>query len=36
MRDRIGRVADPMRGMWRRKRSLVPLFAKLGLDAPTP
>jgi bifunctional non-homologous end joining protein LigD len=34
MRDRIARVGDPTRGMWRRKRSLRPLFAKLGLDAP--
>jgi bifunctional non-homologous end joining protein LigD len=34
MRDRIERVGDPMRGMWRRKRSLLPLFAKLGLDTP--
>jgi bifunctional non-homologous end joining protein LigD len=34
MRDRIAKVGDPMKGMWRRKRSLVPLFAKLGLDAP--
>jgi bifunctional non-homologous end joining protein LigD len=34
MRERIARVADPTRGMWRRKRSLRPLFAKLGLDAP--
>jgi DNA ligase D-like protein (predicted polymerase) len=33
MRDRIGSVGDPMRGMWRRKRSLRPLFRKLGLDA---
>jgi hypothetical protein len=23
-----------MAGMWRRKRSLKPLFRKLGLDAP--
>jgi hypothetical protein len=34
MRDRIASVGDPMRGMWRRKRSLVPLFDKLGLDTP--
>jgi bifunctional non-homologous end joining protein LigD len=34
MRDRIAAVGDPTNGMWRRKRSLVPLFAKLGLDAP--
>ena len=25
---------DPTKGMWQRKRSLRPLFAKLGLDAP--
>ena len=34
MRDRIADVGDPTRGMWRRKRSLRPLFGKLGLDAP--
>ncbi len=34
MRDRIAAVGDPMSGMWRRKRSLAPLFPKLGLDAP--
>jgi DNA ligase D len=34
MRDRIAAVGDPTKGMWRRKRSVVPLFAKLGLDAP--
>jgi bifunctional non-homologous end joining protein LigD len=34
MRDRIAAVGDPTAGMWRRKRSLVPLFARLGLDAP--
>lgn len=32
MRERVARVGDPTRGMWRRKRSLRPLFAKLGLD----
>jgi bifunctional non-homologous end joining protein LigD len=32
MRDRIAGVGDPMAGMWRRKRSLKPLFSKLGLD----
>ena len=31
MRDRIAAVGDPMAGMWRRKRSLKPLFKKLGL-----
>src|SRR5947208_2928961 len=34
VRDRIAAVGDPMNGMWRRKRSLGPLFPKLGLDAP--
>jgi bifunctional non-homologous end joining protein LigD len=34
MRDRIAEVGDPTKGMWRRKRSLVPLFGKLGLEAP--
>jgi DNA ligase D len=34
MRDRISNVADPTAGMWRRKRSLRPLFPRLGLDAP--
>jgi bifunctional non-homologous end joining protein LigD len=34
MRERIRELGDPMRGMWRRKRTLRPLFAKLGLDAP--
>ena len=32
MRQRIVDVGDPMKGMWRRKRSIVPLFKKLGLD----
>src|SRR5438067_7825736 len=32
MRARIAEVGDPTRGMWRRKRSLKPLFRKLGLD----
>jgi bifunctional non-homologous end joining protein LigD len=32
MRDHIAGVGDPMAGMWRRKRSLKPLFSKLGLD----
>jgi bifunctional non-homologous end joining protein LigD len=32
MRERIAAVGDPMSGMWRRKRSLAPLFKKLGLD----
>ena len=34
MRERIADVGDPTKGMWQRKRSLRPLFAKLGLDAP--
>ena len=34
MRDRVADVGDPTKGMWRRKRTLVPLFTKLGLDAP--
>jgi bifunctional non-homologous end joining protein LigD len=34
MRERIAKVGDPTAGMWRRKRSLVPLFSKLGLDPP--
>ncbi len=34
MRDRIASVGDLTGGMWRRKRTLKPLFAKLGLDAP--
>jgi bifunctional non-homologous end joining protein LigD len=34
MRERIGKVGDPTKGMWRRKRSLAPLFPKLGLDPP--
>ena len=31
---RVARVGDLTRGMWRRKRSLVPLFDRLGLDPP--
>jgi bifunctional non-homologous end joining protein LigD len=34
MRERIDAVGDPMKGMWRRKRSLRPLFGELGLDTP--
>ncbi|MFL5981675.1 MAG: DNA polymerase domain-containing protein, partial [Gaiellaceae bacterium] len=34
MRERIAAVGDPTKGMWQRKRSLRPLFGKLGLDAP--
>ena len=36
MRDRIDDVGDLTGGMWRHKRTLVPLFAKLGLDPPDP
>jgi DNA ligase D len=36
MRDRVEAVGDPTAGMWRRKTSLIPRFAKLGLEAPTP
>jgi len=36
MRDRIEKVGDPMRGMWRSRPSLVSRFAKLGLEAPQP
>jgi bifunctional non-homologous end joining protein LigD len=32
MRGRIAAAGDPTKGMWRRKRSLRPLFGKLGLD----
>ena len=31
---RVAEVGDLTRGMWRRKRSLVPLFERLGLDPP--
>jgi bifunctional non-homologous end joining protein LigD len=34
MRDRVASIGDPMKGMWRRKHSLRPLFPKLGLDRP--
>jgi bifunctional non-homologous end joining protein LigD len=34
MRERIAQVGDPTAGMWRRKVSLRPRFAKLGLDPP--
>jgi bifunctional non-homologous end joining protein LigD len=34
MRERISALGDPTAGMWRRKRSLRPLFAKLALDPP--
>ncbi len=32
MRARIEEVGDPMRGMWRRRPSLVPRFDRLGLE----
>src|SRR5437763_14849318 len=32
MRERVAEVGDPMARMWRRQPSLVPRFAKLGLD----
>jgi DNA primase len=35
MRDRMGEVGDPMRGMWRRSVSLRARFAKLGLASPS-
>jgi bifunctional non-homologous end joining protein LigD len=34
MRDRIDRVGDLMKGMWRKKVSLVSRFARFGLDPP--
>jgi bifunctional non-homologous end joining protein LigD len=34
MRERVAAVGDPMAGMRRRKSSLVPRFAKLGLEPP--
>ena len=36
MRERLADVGDPMAGMWRRKRSLIPLFDKLDLSPPDP
>jgi bifunctional non-homologous end joining protein LigD len=36
MRDRINDVGDLMKGMWRKKVSLVSRFEKLGLEAPSP
>ena len=35
MRERIDRVGDLMKGMWRKKASLVSRFEKLGLEAPS-
>jgi bifunctional non-homologous end joining protein LigD len=34
MRERTAAVGDPTAGMWRRKSSLKPRFAKLGLEEP--
>jgi bifunctional non-homologous end joining protein LigD len=34
MGRRIGAVGDLTAGMWRRKGSLLPRFARLGLDPP--
>ncbi|MFL6033915.1 MAG: non-homologous end-joining DNA ligase [Gaiellaceae bacterium] len=34
MRARIAEVGEPMRGMWRRRPSLVSRFQQLGLDPP--
>ena len=36
MPTRIAEVGDPTRGMWRRKRSLKPLFSKLGVECGKP
>jgi bifunctional non-homologous end joining protein LigD len=35
MRDRAAEVGDPMADMWRHKASLLPRFAKLGLEPPS-
>jgi bifunctional non-homologous end joining protein LigD len=35
MRARIARAGDPMRGMWRRRPSLVSRFQQLGLEPPS-
>jgi bifunctional non-homologous end joining protein LigD len=34
MRERVARVGDPTKGMWRRAVSLGPRFGKLGIPAP--
>jgi bifunctional non-homologous end joining protein LigD len=36
MRKRIDEVGDLTKGMWRHKRSLIPLFPKLGLEPADP
>jgi DNA ligase D len=35
MRERIAKVGDPMRGMWRRRPSLRARFEALGLEPPS-
>jgi bifunctional non-homologous end joining protein LigD len=35
MRDRVAAAGDPMKGMWRRRPSLVPRFERLGLEPPS-
>jgi bifunctional non-homologous end joining protein LigD len=34
MRERLEAVGDPMKGMWRRRPSLIPRFERLGLQPP--
>jgi bifunctional non-homologous end joining protein LigD len=34
MRERVAAVGDPMKGMWRRRPSLLPRFERLGLEPP--
>jgi bifunctional non-homologous end joining protein LigD len=36
MGDRVAAVGDLMKGMWRKKVSLVSRFERLGLEAPSP
>jgi DNA ligase D-like protein (predicted polymerase) len=36
MRKRIDSVGDLTKGMWRRKKSLIPMFAKLDLEPADP
>jgi DNA primase len=35
MRERIAKVGDPMRGMWRNPPSLRSRFAKLDVEPPS-
>jgi bifunctional non-homologous end joining protein LigD len=35
MRDRVAAIGDPMKGMWRRRPSLLPRFEQLDLDPPS-